>query len=497
MFKYYYDESEHSRKINLTTVESENYYDNFITAIIGWSESYECEIEKKYLAFEEKYSARKSNGELKSTTIKQKQLVYGFASLNKGNIQFINDFFELFNNDIHLYFSVISKIEYLILQIFRDYKNSLFIDMDAMKYSITKAILVYRPKKVMDCIYSNPQNLINELILFFKEKIEINKANIGLKIHENKQFAQIVLLLKDVQEIITIDWNYDMGFEGFKKYLDEKCIHDYTLNLDAEGEQHSTLLSAERVGLINVKEINSTLSFGVRMSDIMAGIISKFLKQLFNSLHCNSFNNILEKKLLDKRWFDLNKEQFDLYKKLHTIIMEYDHYWYKAYSGIYSDDLVSFTSLLQYFNNFNDFIDFKNSDSAMNPEHYNTHTCVSLSDYYDKLSNKIRIEPIPNDGKEFYLNNQGARVYYDSNKQPNLKFITNKCKVVVLSVGLNNYGTPIATIKENNKNICYRLPKDLSDWAVSVVAYANMGENLFPCEVIFTKHNNHYYADLL
>ena len=34
---YYYDESEHSRKINKNTINSENFYDNFIFSIIELS----------------------------------------------------------------------------------------------------------------------------------------------------------------------------------------------------------------------------------------------------------------------------------------------------------------------------------------------------------------------------------------------------------------------------------------------------------------------------
>ena len=36
-YKFYYDESEHSRKINYNTVTAPNYYDNFVTVIVGWS----------------------------------------------------------------------------------------------------------------------------------------------------------------------------------------------------------------------------------------------------------------------------------------------------------------------------------------------------------------------------------------------------------------------------------------------------------------------------
>lgn len=68
-YKFYYDESEHSRKLTQKTIQSENYYDNFITAIVGWNSKKESEIFDKYKKFEEKYG----NGfELKSNAIKKK-----------------------------------------------------------------------------------------------------------------------------------------------------------------------------------------------------------------------------------------------------------------------------------------------------------------------------------------------------------------------------------------------------------------------------------------
>ena len=49
---FFYDETEHSRKINYETVTANNYYDNFITGIVGWkAEDDEC-ISDRYLAFE-------------------------------------------------------------------------------------------------------------------------------------------------------------------------------------------------------------------------------------------------------------------------------------------------------------------------------------------------------------------------------------------------------------------------------------------------------------
>ena len=37
-YNFYYDESEHSRKINHKTITADNYYDSFITVVVGGSQ---------------------------------------------------------------------------------------------------------------------------------------------------------------------------------------------------------------------------------------------------------------------------------------------------------------------------------------------------------------------------------------------------------------------------------------------------------------------------
>ena len=44
---FYYDESEHSRVINLSTVTGETYYDGFLAAIIGWRSDHETAFEQR------------------------------------------------------------------------------------------------------------------------------------------------------------------------------------------------------------------------------------------------------------------------------------------------------------------------------------------------------------------------------------------------------------------------------------------------------------------
>ena len=120
-YRFYYDESEHSRVINFSTVTGETYYDGFLAVIIGWRNDHEIVFEKRYHDFEETYANRKKKGELKSGTIKPKQLVHGFASLNEANVKLIGDFFSIFDANSYIYLSYASKMEYVIRQIFKSY----------------------------------------------------------------------------------------------------------------------------------------------------------------------------------------------------------------------------------------------------------------------------------------------------------------------------------------------------------------------------------------
>lgn len=300
-YEFYYDETEHSRKINFNTVSAENYFDNFVTMIVGWS-SEKNEILQRHATFEEKYAGRKDrNGEIKSTMFKQRQFRYGFASLNKQNAQFVNDFLSLFDEGSCIYFSVGSKIEYLVLQLFHGYRNRFLVDTDFMKYSITKALVMYRPQEILKCLYESPEDFLGKLKKFFRDRIECNENNPKLKQAETKAFQEILLVLDDISESLELDWDYHMSFDGFKKYLGEKRIQNYTLVIDKEGkgeEESKTLKAAREVGLDNSDEANSTKYPGLRTADMMAGIISKLLKGLCDSPRYQSLDECTSKKIL-------------------------------------------------------------------------------------------------------------------------------------------------------------------------------------------------------
>lgn len=498
-YEFYYDETEHSRKINYNTVGAANYYDNFVTMIVGWS-CEKNEILQRHTAFEEKYSDRKDrNGEIKSTMFQQKQFRHGFASLNKQNAQFVSDFLSLFDEDSHIYFSVGSKIEYLVLQLFRDYRNSFLIDADLMKYSIIKALVMYRPQEIIKCLYESPEEFLEQLKKFFRNRIKCNENNPKLKQAETRAFQEILLVLDGISESPELDWDYHMSFDGFKKYLGEKGIQNYTLLIDKEGkegEESKTLKAARETGLDNSDEANSTKYPGLRMADMMAGIISKLLKGLCDSIRYQSLDEGTSKKILDTGWFCLNEVQLELYKKLYRIICEWQPAWYKSYSGIYSDDLVGFNALLNFMNHF-ESVEQIRADIDMQGEYFNAFACEQLARYFEQRRFKLPVEPVIPFDEESYFNQRGGKIYFDSKKQPPLPLHRSSQTFEVLSVGVNQNFTPTVTILKDGESVCFRLPEELKEWACSVVGMALMGIRIFPANVTFSKVNGMYDAEIL
>ena len=132
---FYYDESEHSRRLTKKTFEADNFSENFVAGIIGYSSDSAMAIEEDYLYFEAKHKkAYTIEDELKSTIIAKKKYVSGFASLKREDIQLVNDLLDIaVNHNVFVYICVFNKVEYLMFQLLSSYENSLFVDADSLR----------------------------------------------------------------------------------------------------------------------------------------------------------------------------------------------------------------------------------------------------------------------------------------------------------------------------------------------------------------------------
>lgn len=258
--------------------------------------------------------------------------------------------------------------------------------MDAARYSIVKAIVTYRPTEVIESLYKSPAEFVAALMTFLTNRIRRNKENRELKAQESTAFEAVLYVLNNVDVPQSLTWDYHSQFVGFGNFLSSKGILDYSVLLDKEGEagdESKTLIAAKEASLKNCEEADSIDHFGIRMADMLVGIIGKLMKSLYHSLTPTQDSPRIAKTLLSKEWFRLTDGQLQLYKQLYHIVFEINNDWYKVYAGNYSDDLVSFLGLLDFMNHFNSSKDSE-QDFDIQPEYCNSCICQRLETHLSR-----------------------------------------------------------------------------------------------------------------
>ena len=351
IFEFYYDETEHSPKISYRTITSNNYSDNFVTAIIGWHKEEHTLFKEKFDLFKSNHLGRLTGkGEFKSKSI---TMNYGFAKASEDTLTFIEDFLDLFDEKLMLQISIGSKLEFLfeqfikienIIQILGNQQiglaneNKLQIFRKQLIYSAVKAVLTYRPDKVLRSIYNDPPELfVKNFKDFLSEKIRDDQKNKNLKNSEISAY-KIMIQVFHANKLNTINWNYTIPFVALKSYIKENSIDEYVITIDRE---EKTVNAAEEVNMREIREGDSQDFFGLQISDLMAGIISRLMKEISNALRYTSKEDEVSYKCLSNEWFYLNDERLDLYKKLKNVL---NHN--KIVKSIYCDDWVYFNAFL-------------------------------------------------------------------------------------------------------------------------------------------------------
>jgi hypothetical protein len=97
---------------------------------------------------------------------------------------------------------------------------------------------------------------------------------------------------------------------------------------------------------------------------------------------------------------------------------------------------------------------------------------------------------------DFIVNKAGGKIYLNDPSKHELLETDGKA-YDVLSVGLLQDNTPIATIKKDGKARVYRLPSELFDWVFTTVGMSQMGMNPFPVQVEFGIIEGRHYAEIL
>lgn len=284
----------------------------------------------RYSVFENKYLSPSAK-ELKSTVLKKSHFKYGFKSLSQNNARLINDFLDMFDDSTYVYCAFSSKAEWLVDKLFGQYQNNPSFNADSLKYSLAKLLVQYRPIEVVESSYRSPDDLLFVLRGFLRKRIELDKANLELKHTEIDQCQLLLNVIDCVEPLENYEWEYHSTLSGFALYLSEHNeVENYRLVIDRE---ENTRIAAEQLGFSGVRQADSTECFGIRMADMLVGIVTKLMKAIRDEQTYQSQEVELKKKLFDNEWFKLNDERLALYKKLRRVLIQYDQCWYKFYAS--------------------------------------------------------------------------------------------------------------------------------------------------------------------
>lgn len=409
-WSFFYDEAFHDRKIDITKDNEINIYtkdasDIYVGAFIGCKENDLSDLYSNFNEFEMKYKKRfdlNEEKELKGTTIGRKNYIYGIGSFNKNAIDFYKDYFEIFNENILFNIDTLSKTSFFISQVFENMQSNVKYYNNAFLYSITKFLYNYRYMKVLlklfkDNQFNNSKEIIDLLIKFLDEILPRIK-NVKRKEMEYRNLIQLknVLIGSNYGNITRkkYEWRYDDIFVGLNLMLNEAEIKSTNVKVYIDREK-STLKAAKKIGnYYLVKEMDSKKCIGIRITDILSNFIGRILLALENNLKEKDIKSIDDlndidyetKRLLDRRWFNLSENQFNLYKLIYKVIVgAMNKNSWTTYGSRYFDYSTLFYSLIQYIGDFDLYNEFNNIDPEIHIEQFNSYCCYILSDRFNEL----------------------------------------------------------------------------------------------------------------
>lgn len=403
-YNFYFDESFHDRAITLSSagtlnVLDENKNDSYIGVFWGCKNT---EISKALRILSQFENRQRSNfglpkeKELKSTNISKDHFTYGLRSFNKNTLIFYTDLFNTLKTlKPIIQIETISKVEYYLRCLFKGTELPYWVDNNSFFYSLTKFFIVYHNPQLLQKLYSVVDNdsaeefkiLLLEQISELLEVIE----DIPRKSREEIAYQDIYFIIKNINvelgEGKYCDFDYSPNFNGLINLLKEIGISFQKVNLSIDQEE-KTFQIAKKYSFNSIKQQKSHNSVYIRLADWISGLIGRMMFALSSDSSIQEDklenfedikkNDLTTKRILSAKWFEIDKERFDLYHLIYkTLIVEQEHYW-TTMTLSYCDQTVMFYALIRYFASYRTYEDYCKVESQMHSEYYNTACCEEL-----------------------------------------------------------------------------------------------------------------------
>lgn len=391
MYKFFYDESFHDRKItnkgDYLNIYFNNQSDDFVYCFTGFNNNalYEANslIGKTLDEIDFDFAVLEGN-HLKGTSIAKKGFRYGIASLNTINLKLYQKLFTvLYDSKAKIHIGVLSKTEYFLNQFISKWMeiNSELVaeklnkQILKFKYTFIKFMYNHKSHSILSKIISTQLNSLDrikpEILDLLWEALNVKKH---LKRTQNEARSiewlySILISFETKNETIKINpnWDYNSLFNGFNRYLLAEGITQKEVDIVIFSEKNTTN-AAKNYGYHNVFNEDIKGNALLRISDFVSNLFGRLLYSLQEELKEPTIIKLQEIKTYDyesirhinKNWFKLSEEQFGLYKLIDSYLkIEPINYWILN-TEIYCDSISNLTALFHYIGyEFTDYEEFK------------------------------------------------------------------------------------------------------------------------------------------
>ena len=369
----YANDNMHSYVANVIQIEK---------TVYGSIEKEYCQIVETYLSTRKQLqqSLKNKSRELKGLDLIRTNFDYGIASMKGNEVQFYISLFKMLNQyDVDNLIFMISKMS--IITSSRLTNFFYFLDEETefssfiAKYVLTKYAEVEASKKVIEALL-NKALPTRPLLKLIKEDLNRIINNNQGNMRMSRQLAIYQQLITAMDRVInnhkikllepelklSFDWNKVKW--AFDLWMTEQGFPDknieYTLFLD-EGIP-SNIFTELNINKIE-EDCDSRDYVGLQITDMIVVLIGKLVSQMTVNTRYD-FNKPDQRVLLNKEYFDLNEQQYNLISELNRFLLDKETNYHFVNDAYFDESLLLqvYIGYITSFDNFEQYNSVKSKD---------------------------------------------------------------------------------------------------------------------------------------
>lgn len=369
----YADDNMHSYVANVIQIEK---------TVYGSIEKEYCQIVETYLLTRKQLqqSLKNKSRELKGLDLIRTNFDYGIASMKENEVQFYRSLFKMLNQyDVDNLIFMIGKMS--IITSSRLTNFFYFLDEETefssfiAKYVLTKYAEVEASKKVIEALL-NKALPTRPLLKLIKEDLNRIINNNQGNMRMSQQLAIYQQLITAMDRVInnhkikllepelklSFDWNKVKW--AFDLWMTEQGFPDknieYTLFLD-EGIP-SNIFTELNINKIE-EDCDSRDYVGLQITDMIVVLIGKLVSQMTANTRYD-FNKPDQRVLLNKEYFDLNEQQYNLISELNRFLLDKETNYHFVNDAYFDESLLLqvYIGYITSFDNFEQYNSVKSKD---------------------------------------------------------------------------------------------------------------------------------------